>query len=100
MVTSRSVPQQTVQMLSARAGQSRFALRFSQIGHAKVHSCSRRSEFTLPVEGVKKAYPVFLTTDGERRGSNPAVRRFFIEIPLSRAPRSLSERAARGPGQI
>jgi hypothetical protein len=49
------VPQQTVQMLSARAGQSRFALRFSHIGHAKVYSCSHRGESPLPVEGVKKA---------------------------------------------
>ena len=38
MVTSRSVPQQMEQMLSARAGHSRFALRLLQIGHTKVFS--------------------------------------------------------------
>jgi len=31
-VTSRSVPQQTAQMVSALAGQERSALRFLQIG--------------------------------------------------------------------
>jgi hypothetical protein len=34
MVTSRSVPQQTEQMLSARAGHSRFTLRLLQMGQA------------------------------------------------------------------
>jgi hypothetical protein len=38
MLTSRSVPQQIEQMLSARAGHSRFALRLLHIGHAKVFS--------------------------------------------------------------
>jgi hypothetical protein len=38
MVTSRSVPQQMEQMLSARAGHRRFGLRLLQIGHAKVFS--------------------------------------------------------------
>jgi hypothetical protein len=38
MLTSRSVPQQMEQMLSARAGHNRFALRLLQIGQAKVFS--------------------------------------------------------------
>jgi hypothetical protein len=38
MLTSRSVPQQMEQILSARAGHSRFAFRLLQIGHAKVFS--------------------------------------------------------------
>jgi hypothetical protein len=38
MVTSRSVPQQMEQMLSARAGHSRFTLRLLQIGHTKFFS--------------------------------------------------------------
>jgi hypothetical protein len=41
MVTSRSVPQQIEQILSARAGHCCFALRLLQIGHAKVHPGSR-----------------------------------------------------------
>jgi len=35
MVTSRSVAQQTEQMLSVRAGQNRFAFRFLQMGQVK-----------------------------------------------------------------
>jgi hypothetical protein len=38
MLTSRSVPQQIEQMLSARAGHSRFALRLLQMGQTKVFS--------------------------------------------------------------
>jgi hypothetical protein len=38
MVTSRSVPQQIEQMLSARAGHRRFALRLLQIGQVKTFS--------------------------------------------------------------
>jgi len=34
MLTSRSVPQQTAQIVSAFAGQNRFALRFWQMGQA------------------------------------------------------------------
>jgi hypothetical protein len=45
MVTSRSVPQQMEQMLSARAGHDRFALRILQIGHVKVFS-STSAEWT------------------------------------------------------
>jgi hypothetical protein len=40
MVTSRSVPQQMEQMLSARAGHIRFTGRLLQMGHAKPHLCS------------------------------------------------------------
>jgi hypothetical protein len=36
MVTSRSVPQHTAQMVSALAGQNRFGLRFWQMGQAKI----------------------------------------------------------------
>lgn len=42
MVTSRSVPQQMVQIVSALAGQKRFALRFWQIGQSKYFSLSSR----------------------------------------------------------
>jgi hypothetical protein len=38
MVTSRCSPQQIEQMLSARAGHSRFTLRLLQIGQTKVFS--------------------------------------------------------------
>jgi hypothetical protein len=36
MVTSRSVPQQTEQIVSALAGQNRFALRFWQMGQVNL----------------------------------------------------------------
>jgi hypothetical protein len=44
MVTSRSVPQQIEQMLSARAGHCRAALRLLQIGHIKVFSSNSENE--------------------------------------------------------
>jgi hypothetical protein len=44
MVTSLSVPQQIEQILSARAGHSRFALRLLQIGHGKVFSSNSEYE--------------------------------------------------------
>jgi hypothetical protein len=43
MVTSRSVPQQTEQIVSALAGQNRFALRFWQIGQVNLDTPSSRS---------------------------------------------------------
>jgi hypothetical protein len=42
MVTSRSVPQQMEQMLSARAGHSRLAFRFWQIGQINIYSWLER----------------------------------------------------------
>jgi hypothetical protein len=43
MVTSRSVPQQTEQIVSALAGQNRFALRFWQIGQVNLDTPAQRS---------------------------------------------------------
>jgi hypothetical protein len=48
MVTSRSVPQQIEQMLSARAGHNRLALRLLQMGHVKVFSCNSSETKIMP----------------------------------------------------
>ena len=44
MVTSRSVPQQIEQMVSARAGHNRLAFRLLQIGHVNVFSCNSETK--------------------------------------------------------
>jgi hypothetical protein len=48
MVTSRSVPQQIEQMLSARAGHNRLAFRLLQIGHVNVFSCGDSETKIMP----------------------------------------------------
>jgi hypothetical protein len=48
MVTSRSVPQQIEQMVSARAGHNRLAFRLLQIGHVNVFSCGDAETKIMP----------------------------------------------------
>jgi hypothetical protein len=48
MVTSRSVPQQTEQIVSALAGQNRFALRFWQIGQVNLDTPSSKELYDYP----------------------------------------------------
>jgi hypothetical protein len=49
MVTSRSVPQHSAQMVSALAGQNRFGLRFRQIGQGKITPRDRAPAAAQPV---------------------------------------------------
>jgi hypothetical protein len=48
MVTSRSVPQQTEQIVSALAGQNRFALRFWQIGQVNLDTPRSKELYDYP----------------------------------------------------
>ena len=69
MVTSRSVPQQIEQMLSARAGHNRFAFRLLQIGHVNGDSSS------LP--GIPS---------GRRAGASPPPGRRARQVEVTATP--------------
>jgi len=99
MLTSRSVPQHTAQMLSPRAGQNRFALRFWQIGQvngfspetSKRHSPLRFRwrELDFPVQIISHLASINQSPSGDvsqpRSEGKP-----FSEFPAALHPHGVS----------